>query len=112
MHTKFILASSSKSRYKILKNSGLMFKKKIPKCDEEKIKKEIVNLKKKPTEYVKKLSYEKAKSISIQKKNTDNFYVEEISKPFRLYHFQFHEVLSIFCHCLKTTPHIPLLKPL
>ena len=67
MHTKFILASSSSSRYKILKDSGFSFIKISPDTDEEKIKKQI-RKKKKPSLIAKKLSYEKAKSISIKKK--------------------------------------------
>ena len=67
MHTKFILASSSNSRYKILKHSGFSFIKISPETDEEKIKKQITE-KKKPAFIAKKLSYEKAKSISIKKK--------------------------------------------
>ena len=67
MHTKFILASSSNSRYKILKHSGFSFIKIPPETDEEKIKKQITE-KKKPAFIAKKLSYEKAKSISIKKK--------------------------------------------
>mgnify|MGYP001246687734 CR=1 FL=1 len=67
MHNKFILASSSTSRYKILKNSGFSFIKISPKTDEEKIKKQITK-RKKPAFIAKKLSYEKAKSISIKKK--------------------------------------------
>tara|TARA_X000000950_G_C13757914_1_gene595539 strand:- start:360 stop:950 length:591 start_codon:yes stop_codon:yes gene_type:complete len=67
MHTKFILASSSSSRYKILKDSGFNFIKILPETDEEKIKKQI---KKKinPVLLAKKLSYEKAKSVSLKKK--------------------------------------------
>ena len=41
MHQKFILASSSKSRYKILKNAGLNFTQKKPNCNEEDIKQTI-----------------------------------------------------------------------
>ena len=67
MHTKFILASSSSSRFKILKDSGFSFIKVSPDTDEEKIKKQI-RKKKKPSLIAKKLSYEKAKSISIKKK--------------------------------------------
>ena len=67
MHNKFILASSSTSRYKILKNSGFSFIKISPETDEEKIKKQITK-RKKPAFIAKKLSYEKAKSISIKKK--------------------------------------------
>ena len=67
MHTKFILASSSTSRYKILKDSGFNFIKIPPETDEEKIKKQF-RKKKTPTFIAKKLSYEKAKSISLKKK--------------------------------------------
>ena len=66
MHQKFILASSSKSRYKILKNAGLNFTQKKPNCNEEDIKKTI-NRKTKPEIFAKKLSYEKARSVSIKK---------------------------------------------
>ena len=67
MHTKFILASSSSSRYKILKDSGFNFIKISPETDEEKIKKQI-RKNKKPSFIAKKLSYEKAKSVSLKKK--------------------------------------------
>ena len=67
MHTKFILASSSSSRYKILKESGFSFIKISPETDEEKIKKKI-RKNKKPSYVAKKLSYEKAKSVSLKKK--------------------------------------------
>ncbi|MDC0045252.1 Maf family nucleotide pyrophosphatase [Pelagibacteraceae bacterium] len=67
MHTKFILASSSSSRYKILKDSGFSFIKISPEIDEEKIKKQI-RKKIKPSFIAKKLSYEKAKSINLKKK--------------------------------------------
>ena len=70
MHQKFILASSSKSRYKILKNAGLNFTQKKPDCNEEDIKKTI-NRKTKPEIFAKKLSYEKAKSVSKLKQYTN-----------------------------------------
>ena len=70
MHQKFILASSSKSRYKILKNAGLNFTQKKPNCNEEDIKKTI-NRKTKPEIFAKKLSYEKAKSVSKLKQHTN-----------------------------------------
>ena len=66
MHQKFILASSSKSRYKILKNAGLNFTQKKPSCNEEDIKKTI-SRKTRPEIFAKKLSYEKARSVSIKK---------------------------------------------
>ncbi len=67
MHKKLILASSSKSRFQILKNAGLRFLQETPNCNENEIKKKIDN--KNPTTFVKKLSYEKSKSISCLKKN-------------------------------------------
>ena len=70
MHQKFILASTSKSRYKILKNAGLNFTQKKPNCNEEDIKKNI-NRKTKPEIFAKKLSYEKARSVSRQKQHTN-----------------------------------------
>jgi len=65
-HNKLILASTSRSRYKILKNCGLSFKQVKPLCDEEKIKIQIRRMK--PAEVAKRLSLEKAKSISKTKK--------------------------------------------
>ena len=67
-HNKYILASSSASRYLILKNSGFNFKQIKPLCNEEKIKKKIINKSKDPRIIAKKLSYEKAKSVSVKKK--------------------------------------------
>ena len=73
-HRKYILASSSKSRFNLLKNSGFVFKRIKPKCNEEEIKKKITEQRNNPINFVKKLSYEKAKSISeVEKYN--NFYV-------------------------------------
>ena len=43
INKKFILASSSKSRYKILKKNNLNFFKKKPTCNEELIKKKLIN---------------------------------------------------------------------
>ncbi len=65
-HKNFILASSSSSRFKILKNSGFVFKKTNPECNEEEIKKNFLN--RRPAFIAKKLSFEKAKSVSIKKK--------------------------------------------
>ena len=41
INRKYILASSSKSRYHILKNAGFNFNKIKPSCNEEEIKKTI-----------------------------------------------------------------------
>ena len=67
INTKFILASSSKSRYKILKQNGLSFTKQKPKVNEDLIKKKLKKTKKTPSEIAKLLAEQKAKSIS--KKN-------------------------------------------
>ena len=66
INKKFILASSSKSRYKILKQNNLNFLKKTPTCNEELIKKELKKNKKKPIQIVKFLAREKAKSINFK----------------------------------------------
>ncbi len=68
----YILASSSKSRYNILKNSGFEFKKISPKCDEEEFKKTIRAEKLSPKRIAIRLSYEKAMSISRLKKYFKN----------------------------------------
>ena len=64
---KFILASSSPSRYKILKNNKLIFIKKKPSCNEEELKNKLINDNLTPQ----KISLELArlKSKSIGKKN-------------------------------------------
>ena len=46
INKKFILASSSRSRYKILKQNNLNFLKKKPTCNEESIKKKFFGAKK------------------------------------------------------------------
>ncbi len=71
-HKYLVLASSSKSRSKILQNSGVVFKQIRPQCDEEKIKAKIIQ-KNKPANIAKILSYEKAKSISILKKYSNKY---------------------------------------
>jgi len=65
-NTKFVLASTSKSRYFILKNTGLLFSKHAPLCDESKIKKELLMKKSTP----KKISLElaRSKAFSVSKK--------------------------------------------
>ncbi|MDC0191853.1 Maf family nucleotide pyrophosphatase [Alphaproteobacteria bacterium] len=68
-NNKFVLASTSKSRYFILKNIGLSFSKHSPICDETKLKKELLIKKTTP----KKISLELArlKAFSISKKIKD-----------------------------------------
>ena len=70
INKRFILASSSRSRYKILKQNKLTFKQSKPKCDEEKIKKELIKRKEKPINVVKKLAREKAISVSLKNPKT------------------------------------------
>ena len=65
INKKFILASSSKSRFKILKQNKLSFKQIKPRCDEEKIKQQLLKNKKSPISIVKKLAREKTVSVSI-----------------------------------------------
>ena len=66
---KFILASNSASRYKLLKNAGLVFIKTPPLCNEEKIKTKLlrnrINKKNLPSH----LAKEKALSVSRKKPN-------------------------------------------
>ena len=66
-HTKYILASSSLSRKSILKNCGFNFVQVKPKCDEEAIKKQIKK-KSKPETIAKVLSFQKAMSVSKDRK--------------------------------------------
>ncbi len=72
-HKKYILASTSKSRYSILKNSGFIFNKVEPLCNEDIIKKSLKQ--KQPALIAKKLSYEKAKSVSQIKKYQKHFVI-------------------------------------
>ena len=66
INKKFILASSSNSRYKILKQNNLNFFKKKPTCNEELIKKNLIKKNKKPIQVVKYLARAKAKSINFK----------------------------------------------
>ena len=67
-NSKYILASSSASRKQILNKVGLNFKQVKPTCNEEWLKKIIKKKNKSPIFIAKKLSYEKARSISQNKK--------------------------------------------
>ena len=73
-HTKYILASSSSSRKKILENCGFNFVQIKPICDEEQIKKKIKRTKT-PSTIAKILSYEKAKSISKLEKYANRYVI-------------------------------------
>jgi len=68
MHTshvkKFLLASKSSSRYKLLKNAGLTFQNAIPNCDEGHIKAQLLKSKISIKNLAKHLAREKAMSVS------------------------------------------------
>ena len=66
-HKEFILASSSVSRFKILTNCGFVFRQINPSCNEEEIKKKLKKTNK-PVNIAKRLSFEKAKSLSLKRK--------------------------------------------
>lgn len=68
-NNSFILASSSFSRYKILKNNKLIFSTKKPLCDEGALKKKLIHEKKPPKKISLELARLKSKSISIRNKN-------------------------------------------
>ena len=63
-NTKFVLASTSKSRYFILKNTGLLFSKHEPLCNESKTKKELLMKKTTPKQVSLELARLKAFSVS------------------------------------------------
>ncbi len=68
-NNKFVLASTSKSRYFILKNTGLSFTRHAPLCDENKLKKELLIKKTTPKKISLELARLKAFSISKKIKN-------------------------------------------
>ena len=68
-NNKFVLASTSKSRYFILKNTGLSFSRYAPLCDETKLKKELLIKKTTPKKISLELARLKAFSISKKIKN-------------------------------------------
>jgi len=70
INKEFILASSSQSRYKILKNAGLRFKQIKPLFNEERDKHLVVSKISNPVKYTKLLSYKKAESISKNSKGS------------------------------------------
>ena len=69
LNKPFILASNSTSRYRLLKNAGLNFKKSSPACDEEKIKKQLIKGNINTKALPKLLAKEKALSVSLNKTN-------------------------------------------
>ena len=68
-NNKFVLASTSKSRYFILKNIGLSFSRYAPLCDENKLKKELLIKKNTPKKISLELARSKALSVSKKIKN-------------------------------------------
>ena len=68
-NTEFVLASTSKSRYFILKNTGLSFSKHAPLCDENKLKKKLLIKKNTPKKISLELARSKAFSVSKKIKN-------------------------------------------
>jgi len=68
-NTDFVLASTSKSRYFILKNTGLSFSKHAPLCDESKLKKKLLTKKTPPKKIPLELARLKALSVSKKIKN-------------------------------------------
>ena len=69
LRKKFILASNSTSRFKLLKNTGLNFIKIPPLCNEEEIKKNFLKKKNNNKNLPKHLAKEKALSVSRKKPN-------------------------------------------
>ena len=73
MHTthvkKFLLASKSYSRYRLLKNAGLAFQTAIPNCDESRIKAQLLKSKISIKNLAKHLAREKAMSVSNKTNN-------------------------------------------
>ena len=73
MHTahrkKFLLASQSSSRYRLLKNAGLTFQTTIPNCDESRIKAQLLKSKISIKNLAKHLAREKAMSVSNKTNN-------------------------------------------
>ena len=69
LNKKFILASNSSSRYRLLKEAGLNFVKISPSCDEEAIKNQIIKKSINKKNLSKLLAKEKALSVSLKKPN-------------------------------------------
>ena len=69
LNKKFILASNSASRYKVLKNAGLRFTKTSPLCDEDYVKKQLIKNCINKKNLPKLLAKEKALSVSTKKPN-------------------------------------------
>ena len=70
LNKKFILASNSASRYRLLKSAGLQFIKKKPLCDEDFVRKTFVKKNINILSFANLLAKEKAISVSKTYKNT------------------------------------------
>ncbi len=70
LNKKFILASNSSSRYRLLKNAGLNFVKQKPLCNEDYIKKKLLKKNTNKKRIPSLLAKEKALSISAKKPNS------------------------------------------
>ena len=77
-NNKFVLASTSRSRYFMLKNTNLSFSRQAPLCDENKLKKKLL-IKKTPP---KKISLElaRSKALSVSKKTKNKVYCQKNKK--------------------------------
>ena len=73
LNQKFILASSSASRYRLLKSAGLTFSKITPLCDEDYIKNKLMKKTSNQIKLAKILAKEKA--LSVSKKNPEDLVV-------------------------------------
>ena len=73
LNKKFILASNSDSRKRLLKNAGLVFLTEKPLCDEEYIKDQLLKKNISKKNFPKLLA--QAKALSVSKKNTKNLVV-------------------------------------
>ena len=68
-NNKFVLASTSRSRYFMLKNTNLSFSRQAPLCDENKLKKKLLIKKTPPKKISLELARSKALSVSKKTKN-------------------------------------------
>ena len=118
LNKKFVLASNSRSRYRLLKNAGLNFTREKPLCDEEYIKKQLITKTTDKTKIPKLLAKAKALSISEKKLNTlvigsDTIIIfnnkiinkaktiEEAKKKLKKLSGKKHQIISCVSVCLK-----------
>ena len=115
---KFILASNSASRYRLLKNAGLVFNKTTPLCNEEKIKKNFLQNELNKKNLPKHLAKKKALSVSKKKPNklvvgSDTVIIfqrkiinkaknlKEAKKKLKLLSGKKHQIISCVSVCYK-----------